>query len=394
MLFRIFKKDKNSKARLGIIKTKRGVIKTPCFVPVATKGALRGIDFENVNKFGADIFMVNTFHLFCNEMYQRIHSFGGLHKFIGINFPIMTDSGGFQVFSLGSGREYKVGKFLPKEQNNSPKSKKEVLIDNEGVTFKSPYDGSKLYMNPEISIKVQEKIGADFIFAFDECTSPLDSYDYHKASLVRTHNWAERSLKAFKRKNQEIFGIVQGGKYEDLRKESAIFINSLPFFGIGIGGSFGESFGDSKKNLHEVLDWTIPFLSDNKPRHLLGIGEPDDIIMGIERGIDSFDCVIPTRWARHGTGITYQGRINLKNSQTRKERGPIDKKCSCRVCKNYSRAYISHLLKEKEIYGIMLLTEHNLFWILNFMEEIRRAIKEDRFANFKKEFFLKWKSNS
>ena len=299
----------------------------------------------------------------------------------------MTDSGGFQIFSLGSGWEQGTGKVVTgKKREFSLKKKNNVKITNKGVIFKSPYNGDEMEMTPEISIKVQEKLGADIVFAFDECTSPFDSYQYHKKSLQRTNEWALRSLKAFKNKNQAMFGIVQGGKYENLRKKSAQFIGSLSFFGIGIGGSFGESYGDSKNTVSRVLEWTIPFLPESKPRHLLGIGEPDDILEAIERGIDSFDCVIPTRWARHGTAITSQGRFNLKSAKFLKSKNPIDKKCLCPVCLKHSSSYVSHLLREKEIYGVMLLTEHNLFWILNFMKEIRKAIQNDSFESFKKQF--------
>ena len=385
--FKVLKKEKN--ARVGIIKTSRGKINTPCFVPVATKGALKGASFEDIYDFGADIFMVNTFHFFCNQRYKEVLKYKGLHSFLNIKYPLMTDSGGFQVFSLGSGWEEGTGKIAKKEQKG--KKINNVKISEKGVIFKSPYNGDKLEMTPEISIKVQEKLGADFIFSFDECTSPNDSYKYHKESLERTNRWAIRSLESFKRKNQEMFGIIQGGKYEDLRKESAEFINNLPFFGIGIGGSFGESFGDSKKGVSQVLDWVIPILSNSKPRHLLGIGEPDDILEAVERGVDSFDCVIPTRWARHGTAMTNKGRVNLKSLKFLKSKKPIDKNCLCPVCLNYSTSYITHLLKEKEIYGIMLLTQHNLYWILNFMKEIRKSIKGGNFSKFKKDFLKNYK---
>jgi len=377
-MFRVIKKDNFSQARLGIIKTSRGKIKTPGFVPVATKGALKGASFKDVK---ADIFMVNTYHFFHNSRYKEVHSFGGLHKFLGIKYPIMTDSGGFQVFSLGSGWQTKTGK-VAKKKDNLVKTKSNVKINDDGVLFKSPVNGDWLEMTPEISIKVQEKLGADIIFSFDECTSPFDSYEYHKESLNRTNNWSLRSIKSFKKKNQLMMGIVQGGRYQDLRQESALFTSSLPFFGFGIGGSFGESFGDSKDGVNQVLDWVVPLLDKSKPRHLLGIGEPDDIIQAVARGVDLFDCVIPTRWARHGTALTSKGRVNLKASSFLKSKKRIDDKCSCFVCQNYSSAYLCHLLREKEIYGIMLLTHHNLFWILDFMEKIRESIKKGTFKAF------------
>jgi len=394
--FKIIKKDKKTKARLGILKTPHGIIHTPNIAIVATKGAIRGLSFEKTKRFGAEIFMINTFHFFHNERYKTVEKFGGLHKFLNINYPLMTDSGGFQVFSLGFGKEHGVGKvanIFPLENNNQPLisqkpiSKSLVKIHEDGVEFISPYDGKKLFLSPKLSIKIQKALKADIIFAFDECTSPLSSYEYTKEAMKRTHRWAIMCFEEFKKsKNQVMFGIVQGGEYEDLRKESAKFINSLPFFGFGIGGSLGKS----KKDIIKVLNWTIPLLDENKPKHLLGIGEIDDIFNSIEQGIDLFDCVIPTRWARHGTGFTYKGRINLKSSKYLNDKKPIDLKCKCPVCQKFSRAYISHLLKENEIYGIMLLTQHNVFWILNLFKEIRKSIRENKFLNFKRQILKYW----
>jgi queuine tRNA-ribosyltransferase/7-cyano-7-deazaguanine tRNA-ribosyltransferase len=399
--FKIIKKDKNTRARLGILKTPHGIIHTPNIAIVATKGSIRGISFDLARKFGGEIFMINTFHFFHNDRYKIVEKFGGLHKFLNINYPLMTDSGGFQVFSLGFGLEHGVGKVadifpletrinadLNADKRGLNKNRKSLVkIYEEGVEFISPYDGKKLFLSPELSIKIQKILKADIIFAFDECTSPLSSYEYTKQAMKRTHRWALRCLEEFKgTKNQVMFGIVQGGEYEDLRKESAKFINSLPFFGFGIGGSLGKS----KKDIIKVLNWTIPLLDENKPRHLLGIGEIDDIFNAIEQGIDLFDCIIPTRWARHGTGFTYKGRINLKSSKYIADKKPIDPECKCNVCQKYSRAYICHLLKEKEIYGIILLTEHNVFWILNLFKEIRKALKNDQFQQLKKRLLKYW----
>ena len=396
--FKIIKKDKDTKARLGILETPHGKIHTPNIAIVATKGSIRGIGFDLAKKFGAEIFMINTFHFFHNERYKIVEKFGGLHKFLNINYPLMTDSGGFQVFSLGFGMEHGVGKvadIFPLENQKIYQSialpqdnrKNLVKIYEEGVEFISPYDGKKLFLTPELSIKIQKKLKADIIFAFDECTSPLSDYEYTKTAMERTHRWAIRCLETFRGvKNQVMFGIVQGGEYEDLRKESAKFINSLPFFGFGIGGSLGKS----KKDIIKVLNWTIPLLDENKPRHLLGIGEIDDIFNSIEQGIDLFDCIIPTRWARHGTGFTYKGRINLKSSKYLTDKKAIDPECKCQVCQKFSRAYICHLLKEKEIYGIILLTEHNVFWILNLFKEIRKAIKENRLLELKRRVLKYW----
>ncbi len=390
--FKISSKDNKSRARRGTLKTPSGKIDTPCFVPVATKGALKGPAFKKVASFGAQIFMVNTFHFFCNDRYKEVSRAGGLHSFMSEGYPLMTDSGGFQVFSLGSGWEYGVGKLASGGNTGKKKKNNMVSIDDDGVSFFSPYNGNLLRMNPEISIKVQEKLGADIIFAFDECTSPLDSYEYTKESLYRTNKWAIRCINSFKGKNQAMLGIIQGGPYKDLRKESAKFIGSLPFFGFGIGGSFGGSFGDSKPSMHSVLDEVIPLLPELKPRHLLGIGEPDDILESVERGIDLFDCVIPTRWARHGAAITSKGRVNLRAAKFLKKKSPIDKDCGCPVCQSYSLSYIHHLLREKEIYGMILLAEHNLFWIQNLMKEIRISIKEGSFQEFKKKILKKYSS--
>jgi queuine tRNA-ribosyltransferase len=390
--FKIIKKDKNNRARLGILKTPHGIIHTPNIAIVATKGSIRGISFDLARKFGGEIFMINTFHFFHNDRYKIVKKFGGLHKFLNINYPLMTDSGGFQVFSLGFGLEHGVGKvadIFPLEARNHnkslevarPKGKSLVKIFEEGVEFVSPYDGKKLFLSPELSIKIQKILKADIIFAFDECTSPLSSYEYTKKSMRRTNRWALRCLEEFKgTKNQVMFGIVQGGEYEDLRKESAKFINSLPFFGFGIGGSLGKS----KKDIIKVLNWTIPLLDENKPKHLLGIGEVDDIFNAVEQGIDLFDCVIPTKWARHGTGFTFKGRINLRSSKYLNDKKPIDFECRCNICRKYSRSYLCHLIREKEIYGIMLLAEHNIFWILNLFKEIRKTIFNGNFRDLKR----------
>ena len=389
--FKIIKKSKESKfLRLGQIKTPNGLIHTPNFVPVATRAALRGILFPEAKKSGLEIAILNTYHLWVSGAYKIIYKFGGLHRFINFKIPLMTDSGGFQVFSLGFSREHGVGKIgdiFPNEKvydfkkHKTNPQKNLVKINDKGVYFKEEKSGKKLFLTPEKSIKIQKMLGADFIFAFDECTSPLNDYEYTKKALERTHKWAIRSLKAFgKPKNQAIFGIIQGGAYEDLRKESVEFISSLPFFGFGIGGSLGKS----KQEMKEVLSWVIPDLIENKPRHLLGIGEIDDIFSAVEWGIDLMDCVVPTRWARHGTALTFSGRLNLESRKSFNDKSPIDSKCSCFVCKNYSRAYISHLIRSKEINGIILLTHHNLTWMLNLMKTIRKSIKTNSFIELKK----------
>ncbi len=394
--FRILKKDKRTRARVGVLKTPHGVVYTPAFVPVATKGALRGISFEEARKFGSEIFMINTFHFYVEGDYKIVKKFGGLHKFLNIDYPLMTDSGGFQVFSLGFGLEHGVGKIsnmFPGENKpgQHPKDnpafikKNLVKITEEGAEFKYYKNGKKLFLDAETSIKTQKQLGADIIFAFDECTSPLSDYEYTKKSVERTHRWAVRSFNEFEKgpkTKQALMGIIQGGEFKDLRERAVEFISSLPFFGFGIGGPLGQS----KKDMHKILDWTLPILPEGKPKHLLGIGDVDDIFNGVERGIDTFDCVNPTRLARHGTAFIRGGRINLKSGRYVNDKNPIDKNCRCRVCRDYSRAYVSHLIREWEIYGVMLLVEHNLFYILNLMEEIRRSIKEDKFLELKKKY--------
>jgi len=395
--FKIIKKSKEAKfLRLGQIKTPHGIIHTPNFVPVATRAALRGMLFSDAQKNGLEIAIVNTYHLWVSDAYKVIYKFGGLHKFINFKIPLMTDSGGFQVFSLGFSREHGVGKIgdiFPNEKSYNFKThkldpqKNLVKITGGGVYFKEEKSGANLYLTPEKSIKIQKMLGADFIFAFDECTSPLNDYEYTKKALARTHKWAIRSLLAFGHpKNQAMFGIVQGGAFEDLRKESAKFISSLPFFGFGIGGSLGKS----KEEMKQVLGWTIPDLIEDKPRHLLGIGEIDDIFSAVEWGIDLMDCVVPTRWARHGTALTFSGRLNLENRKSLNDKSPIDPKCNCYVCKNYSKAYISHLLRSKEINGIILLTHHNLIWMFNLMKMIRQSIKTNSFFELKKTLLKKY----
>ncbi len=380
--FDIITRSDTSAARTGVFLTPHGKIETPAFVPVATKGALKGTGLDAAISAGAEIFMMNTFHFFCNGRYREVAELGGLHSFIGRDIPIMTDSGGFQVFSLGSGWEQGVGKLADRPASGSGKGR--VSIDEDGVTFSSPVDGEKLRMTPEISIEVQEALGADIIFAFDECTSPLASREQTESSLGRTHRWAARCINAFKGEGQVMLGVVQGGPYPELRRESAQEIGKMPFFGFGIGGSFGGSYGDSKKSMHSILEETIPILPDSKPRHLLGIGEPDDIFEAVERGIDLFDCVIPVRWARHGMAMTGTGRVSMRQVKFLKEKGPIDDECGCRVCRTHSAAYICHLTREGEIYGMALLAEHNLSWILKLMEEIRSSIVKGDLSDLKK----------
>lgn len=390
-------KKQHKKARTGVLTTPHGEIKTPGFVPVGTRGALKGISFDKTHSFGADIFMVNTFHFYCKKEYETVDLFGGLHNFLSTDYPLMTDSGGFQVFSLGAGWNQKVGKLPHKDSytkltiKEEKKSKSKVKIEADRVIFASPFDGSRVEITPESSINAQQKLGADLIFAFDECTSPLASYEYQKKSLQKTHRWAEQSLLTLKNEKQKMMGIVQGGRFEDLRKESARFISSLPFFGFGIGGSFGESFGDSKENMYSILDILSEELPEKKPRHLLGIGEVEDLLEGAKRGVDIFDCVIPTRLARHGTALTSRGKINIKSACYKEDESPLDIECDCDVCQKYKKSYLHHLIRKEEIYGIMLLTEHNLYFILKLMERIRSAIEKEKLDELCEEVLKKIK---
>lgn len=354
---------KNGSARLGLLSTPHGVIKTPAFVPVATKGALRGIGFQQAE---ADIYMMNTYHFLPRR--EEVKQAGGLHNFCNCSFPIMTDSGGFQVFSLGQGRVDGVGKVGEQKKTSSPSLTK---IDEEGVSFVSLKDGSRIRLTPEDSIKVQEDLGADIIFAFDECTSPLADKKYTENSMNRTHRWADRCLEAHTRSDQLLFGIVQGGRHLDLRKKSAQFIASRDFGGFGIGGSFGE------KEMREILSSTLCYLPEEKPRHLLGIGEVEDIIIGVEEGIDMFDCVTPTRLARRGIALTKQGKVNLRSSSFRFNNDKLG---------DYSYSYLHHLVREKEIYSIMLLVEHNLKFMLTLMEDIRTAIQTDSWSSLRSSY--------
>jgi len=371
--FKITKKHSKSKARLGLIKTLHGVIHTPAFFPVATKATIKSLTPEDIKKIGFEAVLANTYHLYLQPGHKIIKKLGGLHRFMNWSGPIATDSGGFQVFSLGAAFKKKIGKILKDDYQEKPKTQiaKLVKIDNNGVDFTSHLDGSLHRFTPESSIKIQEDLGADIIFVFDECTSPLASYDYTKRSMKKTHQWAERCLKA-KKSKQALFGIVQGGPFEDLRKESAQFIGQLPFDGFGIGGSFGK--GEMKK----TLDWVIPYLPENKPRHLLGIGYLDDIKEAVKRGIDLFDCVYPTRLARHGTFLTDQGQLNIFKGGYKLDKKPIMKNCSCYTCQNFTRAYLHHLFKAKEILGARLATFHNLHFMYQFMEKIRKDIRGNR----------------
>lgn len=379
--FKIIKKSKKSRARLGIIETPHGVIHTPAFVSVATQASVKSLTPEDLKNLGAEVVLANTYHLYLRPGAEIIKKARGLHEFMNWQGPTMTDSGGFQVFSLGWGQVHKIGKigFFPEiEEVREARPFKEaglptpklVKINDNGVEFTSHLDGSKHFFTPEKSIEIQEKLGADIIFAFDECTSPLASYDYTKKSLKKTHQWAIRCLKAKKRKDQALFGIVQGGEYRDLREQSAKLISSLPFDGIGIGGSLGKT----KKDMLKILKWLPPLLPEEKPRHLLGIGKTEDLENCVKLGMDLFDCVWPTRLARRGTLLLKKERLNIENSEYIRDFRPIEKDCLCYACQNFTRAYLSHLFRAKELLAYRLATIHNLYFTLKLMENIRNAI--------------------
>ncbi|MDD1750105.1 MAG: tRNA guanosine(34) transglycosylase Tgt [Methanothrix sp.] len=420
--FEILKQDKETHARLGLIKTRRGDIETPYLVPVATLGSVRALGSDDLTEVGVQCSLANTYHLHLKPGDELIKQLGGLHRFMGFDRPLFTDSGGFQAFSLGFAREHNIGKignifpqelyrdyrrkyddkcaerkngsgegieYRENEKINGKESKKENLtrITDEGISFKSLSDGAWHFLNAEKSMKIQSNLGSDIIMAFDECTSPLSDYDYTRKAMLRTHNWAEESIR-YHDKNQALYGIIQGGWFEDLRHESTEAISAQPFDGIAIGGSLGNS----KQDMHQVLDWTVPRLDDDRPRHLLGIGEIDDIFECVARGIDTFDCVSPTRIARRGSlllspqaGGSQENKfhINIKTAKFKEDRGPVDPCCSCSTCRTYSRAYLRHLYVSRELSYFRLATLHNLHFMLRFMEEIRKSIKAGTFAELK-----------
>lgn len=400
MNFKIEKRLKSKLGRVGEIKTSNGTIKTPAFIVVGTKATVKSLSPEQVESLGAQAVLCNTYHLYLQPGDEIIKTAGSIGKFMKWKGPIVTDSGGFQVFSLGAGFGNGENKFQQQDVQHSvlhtlnTNHAKLVKIDEDGVEFKSHIDGSSHYFTPEKSIKIQHNIGADIIFAFDECTSPTAKYDYQKQAMERTHRWAKRSLDEHNKlklrlpsgeKKQALFGIVQGGRFEDLRKESARVISGMDFDGFGIGGSF------SKEDLDEALVWVNSVLPEEKPRHLLGIGEPIDLFTGVENGIDMFDCVSPTRIARTGMLYTELGRINIIKTQYERDFSKIEKNCKCYTCENYTKAYLSHLFRAKEMFAGTLASIHNLYFIVNLVKNIRQSILEDNFEGFKEKFLENYK---
>ncbi|MEK5039074.1 tRNA guanosine(34) transglycosylase Tgt [Sporosarcina sp. FSL K6-3457] len=354
---------KQTGARLGIVHTPHGSFETPAFMPVGTQATVKTMSPEELKDIGAGIILSNTYHLWLRPGHEIIKEAGGLHKFMNWDRPILTDSGGFQVFSLSKFRK----------------------IEEEGVHFRHHLNGSKLFLSPEKAMEIQNALGPDIMMAFDECPPFPATYEYMKASVERTSRWAARCLAAHARPDEQaLFGIVQGGEFEELRKQSAKDLVALDFPGYAIGGL---SVGEPKDIMNRVLEYTTPLLPADKPRYLMGVGSPDSLIDGAIRGIDMFDCVLPTRIARNGTLMTSEGRLVVRNAKYKNDFGPLDKNCDCYACKNYSRAYIHHLIRTEETFGIRLTTHHNLHFLLNLMEQVRDAIRNDRLGDFREEFF-------
>ncbi len=364
--YELIKEEKDTGARLGRITTDHGVIETPIFMPVGTQATVKSMDVHDLETMGAQIILGNTYHLYLRPGQEIMEKAGGLHSFMNWQHPILTDSGGFQVFSLGDLRK----------------------ITEEGVHFVSHLDGSRHFMSPEKSIEMQNSIGADIIMCFDECAPADADYDYTKKSLEMTSRWAARCKAAHKRPDEQaLFGIVQGGMFKDLRAQSAREITAMDFPGYSIGGL---SVGESKEIMYEMLSRTVPLLPEDKPHYLMGVGSVDALFEGVIRGIDMFDCVLQTRIARNGTAMTSQGKVVVRNATYAEDFSPLDPECDCYVCRNHTRAYLRHLIKCNEILGARLLTYHNLYFTLRIMEKIREAIKNDTLLALKEEIFQKY----
>jgi queuine tRNA-ribosyltransferase len=360
--------SKNGRARTGIFTTPHGNLLTPVFAPVGTQATVKTLTPEHLKDINATLVLSNTYHLYLRPGDELVRDMGGLHTFMQWHGPMLTDSGGFQVFSLAQTRK----------------------IDDDGVTFKSHIDGSTHRFTPEKSIAIQENLGADIIMTFDECSDPND-HNYSRLAMDRTHRWAERSVKAKTRADQALFGIVQGGVNPDLRAESAQFIASLDTPGIAIGGL---SVGETKQEMHDMLDIVTPLLPENKPRYLMGVGTPEDLINGVARGIDIFDCVLPTRLARHHSAFAPEGRLNLMNATFARDERPIDETCDCYACKTFTRAYIRHLIVAKELLAGTLISIHNLRALIRLMEQIRGCIADSTFESRMTEMLKQWQGNA
>ena len=356
-------------ARHGILHTNHGSFETPMFMPVGTLANVKTLVPEELKAMNSAVILSNTYHLWLRPGEDIVEKAGGLHKFMNYDGPILTDSGGFQVFSLA-------------------KNKKKDITE-EGVHFKSHIDGKNLFLTPEKSIEIQNKLDSDIAMSFDECPPASATHEYLKNSLERTLRWAKRGKDVHSNKNQSLFGIVHGGPYEDLRKESALETVKMDFDGYSIGGVAND--GESKDDMYKAIDYSIPYLPEDKPRYLMGVGEPIDILEGVSRGIDMFDCVLPTRIARHGNAFTRNGKMNLKNSKFKEDFTPIETECDCYTCKNYTRSYIRHLLVSNEQLAGRLLSIHNIRFLIKLTEDIRVSIDQDNFDKFKEEFIKNYR---
>ena len=359
--------DKQTGARYGILHTPHGDVEVPMFMPVGTLATVKTLSPEEVKSLGAGVILANTYHLHLRPGEDIVAKAGGLHKFMNYDSPILTDSGGFQVFSLQENRK----------------------ISEEGVTFKSHLNGDKLFFSPESVIGIEEKLGADIIMSFDECIPYPAKYEYAEKSVARTLRWAKRGLDAHKREDQALFGIVQGGEFKDLREKCAKELVKMDFPGYSIGGT---SIGEPKDVFSRMVEYSVKYLPEDKPRYLMGVGSVDFLLEGIANGVDMFDCVLPTRIARHGALMTSQGRVNIRDAKYKEDFSPLDPECDCYTCKNYTKAYIRHLYVAEESFGKRLLSIHNVRFLIHLMEEARKAIKEDRFGDFRDAMIAKYGS--
>ena len=369
--YTLLHKDENSSARYGTLQTNYGTFETPMFMPVGTKATVKSLSPEELKAAHSGIILSNTYHLWLRPGEDIIDKAGGLHKFMNYDGPILTDSGGFQIFSLVKN--------------------KEKDITEEGVTFKSHIDGSKLFLTPEKSIQIQNKLDSDIAMSFDECPPYPSTYEYMKKSVERTLRWAARGKKVHSNENQSLFGIVQGGEFEDLREYSCKETVKMNFDGYSIGGT---SVGEDKDTMYKMIDYGIKYLPEDKVRYLMGVGDPIDIIEGTIRGIDIFDCVLPTRIARHGQAFTREGKINFNNAKYKEDFTPVEEGCDCYTCKNYTKAYIRHLITTDEMLGGRLLSIHNIRFLIKLTEELREAIKENRILEYREEFISKYQKNN
>lgn len=367
--YELIKNENNSSARYGILHTNHGDYEMPMFMPVGTQATVKTLSPEEIKDMKCGIILSNTYHLWLRPGEDLVKKAGGLHKFMNYDGPILTDSGGFQVFSLA-------------------KNKSKDIVE-EGVHFKSHLDGKKLFLTPELSIQIQNKLDSDIAMSFDECPPYPVTYDYMKESVDRTLRWAKRGKDVHSNENQSLFGIVQGGEFEDLRKYSAIKTVEMDFDGYSIGGT---SVGEDKPTMYKMIEYAVKYLPEDKPRYLMGVGDPIDLLEGVIRGIDMFDCVLPTRLARHGNAFTRHGRINIKNLKFKEDFTSIDECCDCYACKHYTKAYIRHLITADESFGARLLSIHNIRFLVKMMEEIRVAIKNDSLLEYKENFIKEYEN--